>query len=84
MKEASEVIREFDELVNMTSNELEKWLKSDDSLSAGWPKETEEGETVGHDSGRKIVEILKDNPDKDAEKYTEDHISHMRRVVAYW
>lgn len=84
MKDNNEVIKEFNELVNMTASELEKWLKSDDSNSAGWPKETEDGETIGHDSGRKIVEILKENPEKDEEKYTEEHIAHMRKVVSYW
>ncbi|KAF7561148.1 hypothetical protein G7046_g2980 [Stylonectria norvegica] len=83
MKDQNEVIQEFNELVNMTAAEIEKWLKSDDSNSAGWPKENEDGETVGHDSGRKIVEILKDNPKKDPEKYTEDQIKHMRKVVSY-
>ncbi|KAF4947985.1 hypothetical protein FGADI_9980 [Fusarium gaditjirri] len=67
MKGNDEVIQEFNEVVNMTASELEKWLKSDDSNSAGWPKEDEDGETVGHDSGRKIVEILKENPKKEPE-----------------
>ena len=31
------------------------------------------------DSGRKIVEILKKNPKKDASKYDSDDLSHMRR-----
>jgi uncharacterized protein DUF3140 len=86
MKPSEEVITEFNELVNMTAEELEKWLKSGDSNSAGWSKDDAEGdgETVGHDSGRKIVEILKENPDKDADRYTEDQIEHMRKVVAYW
>merc|ERR1712093_511056 len=39
--------------------------------------------TIGHDSGRRIVEILKKNPQKDPESYDEDDIDHMRRVVAY-
>jgi hypothetical protein len=84
MKDSNEVINEFNEIVNMTASELEKWLKSGDSRSAGWPKEDESGESVGHDSGRKIVEILKSNPNKDPEKYTEDQIQHMRKVVSYW
>lgn len=83
MKDNKDVVKEFNEIVNMTASELEKWLKSDDSQSAGWPKENEDGESVGHDSGRKIVEILKDNPKKEESKYTEDQISHMRKVVAY-
>ncbi|KAF9772396.1 hypothetical protein IL306_009900 [Fusarium sp. DS 682] len=83
MKGNDEVIQEFNEIVNMTASELEKWLKSDDSNSAGWPKEDEKGETVGHDSGRKIVEILKENPKKKPEKYTDEQVQHMRKVVSY-
>ncbi|KAJ4257028.1 hypothetical protein NW757_003651 [Fusarium falciforme] len=83
MKGKDQVIQEFNELVNMSASELEKWLKSDDSNSAGWPKEDENGETVGHDSGRKIVDILKENPEKEAEKYTDEQVEHMRKVVSY-
>jgi hypothetical protein len=84
MKPENEVIDDFNELVNMTAKEIEAWLKSGDSRSAGWPKDDGSGESVGHDSGRKIVEILNANPDKDPEKYTEDQIQHMRKVVSYW
>ncbi|KAM3512518.1 hypothetical protein MY11210_003861 [Beauveria gryllotalpidicola] len=83
MKDSKEVIQDFNKLVNMSASELETWLKSPDSGEAGWPKDDNDGETVGHESGRKITEILKSNPSKDAEKYSDDQISHMRRVVAY-
>lgn len=83
MKDDKTVIREFNEVVNMTAPELEKWLKSSQSGEAGWSKDDGSGETVGHDSGRKITEILKSNPDKKADKYTDDQIQHMRKVVAY-
>uniref|UniRef100_A0A0B7JNK6 Hypervirulence associated protein TUDOR domain-containing protein n=1 Tax=Bionectria ochroleuca TaxID=29856 RepID=A0A0B7JNK6_BIOOC len=45
MKNDSQVVQEFNELVNMTASELEKWLKSGDSNSAGWPKEDTSGES---------------------------------------
>ncbi|KAJ4419056.1 hypothetical protein N0V82_005179 [Gnomoniopsis sp. IMI 355080] len=83
MKDNKEVISEFNEYVNMTASELEKWLKSDDSTSAGWSKDGGDGESVGHDSGRKIVEILKSNPDKTPDKYTDDQLQHMRKVASY-
>lgn len=82
VKSDADVIREFNELVNMTASELEKWLKSDDSTSSGWTN-GDSGETVGHNSGTKIVDILKRNPDKKKDKYTEDDIEHMRKVVSY-
>jgi hypothetical protein len=34
-------------------------------------------------SGRKIIEILEKNPKKDPEKYDENDLAHMRKVVAY-
>ncbi|KAH7113981.1 DNA-binding protein [Dactylonectria estremocensis] len=85
MKDQKTVIAEFNELVNMTADDLTAWLKSGSSNSAGWPKDDAdgEGETVGHNSGRKIVDILNANPDKSDDKYTEDQILHMRKVVAY-
>lgn len=85
MKDKNDVIHEFNDLVNMTAAELEKWLKSGDSQAVGWSKEDDGGgESVGHDSGRKIVQILKDNPQKSPDKYTDDQIEHMRKVVSYW
>ncbi|ROV89289.1 hypothetical protein VSDG_09103 [Cytospora chrysosperma] len=83
MKEDQEVIAEFNEYVNVTASELDKWLKSDDSSKAGWHKDGGDGESVGQESGHKIVEILKANPDKDPEKYTDDQIQHMRKVASY-
>ncbi|OAA40677.1 DNA-binding protein [Metarhizium rileyi] len=83
MKDEKEVIQEFNELVNMTAAELETWLKSSDSEAAGLSKDGENGESIGHDSGRKIVQILKDNPKKNPDDYTEDQIQHMRKVVSY-
>ena len=84
MKPKEEIITDFNNVVNMTASELETWLKTDDSNSAGWPKDDGSGESVGHDSGRNIVEILKSNPNKDPEKYTDEDVEHMRKVVAYW
>ncbi|MCJ1411601.1 hypothetical protein MMC19_005692 [Ptychographa xylographoides] len=67
----------------MDAPELEAWLKEEDSAGAGWQKADETGETIGHESGRKIVEILKRNPSRDASQYAADDIPHMRKVVAY-
>ncbi|CDU25030.1 uncharacterized protein SPSC_04864 [Sporisorium scitamineum] len=82
VKSDADVIKEFNELVNMSASDLEKWLKSDDSTSSGWTNGNS-GETVGHNSGTKIVDILKRNPDKKKDKYTQEDIKHMRKVVSY-
>ena len=39
--------QEFNELVNMSADELEAWLKTGDSSSSGWQGGSEDGETVG-------------------------------------
>lgn len=83
VKDDQDVIAEFNEYVNMTASELETWLESDESSEAGWRKDGGDGKSVGQDSGEKIIEILKSNPKKDPEKYTEDQIQHMRKVAAY-
>src|ERR671916_2915068 len=76
-KSDEQVIEEFGEAVNMSRKELEDWLDTDESKSVG--QSDDGGESKGHESGRRIVQILeKDEPD-----YTDDDIEHMRRVVSY-
>lgn len=76
-KSDEQVIEEFDDAVNMTSKELRDWLQTDASKSVG--QSDGGGESKGHESGRKIVEIL----DKNKSDYTDDDFDHMRRVVSY-
>jgi hypothetical protein len=76
-KSDDQVIQEFDEAVNMTRKELEEWLKTDESKSVG--QSDGGGESKGHESGRRIVEIL----GKNKTDYSSDDIDHMRRVVSY-
>ncbi|KAK3709245.1 hypothetical protein LTR37_010983 [Vermiconidia calcicola] len=82
VKDNETVIQEFNELVNMTAEELKDWLTQEDSTSSGWSKDDGSGETVGHESGRKIIAILEKNPNKDPENYDEEDIQHMRKVVS--
>ncbi|KAK5199218.1 hypothetical protein LTR99_001259 [Exophiala xenobiotica] len=83
VKSDKDVIEDFNNTVNMTAEELEEWLKGDDSQKSGWSKDDGSGESIGHESGRKIIEILKKNPKRDPSKYDEDDLQHMRRVAAY-
>ena len=69
---------EFRELVNMQPKELEEWLKTDESESCGQSDE-DGGESKGHRSGRRIVEIKRTNKDD----LTDDDIDHMSKVNAY-
>lgn len=67
----------------MSAEELKEWLGSQESGSAGWSKDSSNSETVGHESGRRIVSILSKNLQRDPSKYEQDDIDHMRKVVAY-
>lgn len=68
----------FDEVVNMTAKEIEDWLDTDESKEVGQKKEGG-GESTGHRSGRRIIEIL----GKKKADLTDDDREHMEKVVAY-
>jgi hypothetical protein len=76
-KSDEQIMGEFHEAVNMSAGELEDWLETDESKSVG--QSDDGGESKGHESGRRIVEIL----GKNTGNYTDDDIDHMRRVVSY-
>ncbi|HWR84920.1 MAG TPA: DUF3140 domain-containing protein [Rhodoglobus sp.] len=64
--------------VNMTKSEIERWLDTDESKEVGQKPESG-GESVGHHSGRRIVEIL----DKKKADITDDDVQWMHKVVGY-
>nr|WP_295370822.1 DUF3140 domain-containing protein [uncultured Sphingosinicella sp.] len=70
--------KEFGEAVNMTPAELEKWLKTQESQKVGWTHDGE-SEAVGHQSGRRIVELKH----KKKSELIDDDLAHMRKVVGY-
>ena len=69
--------RELGEAVNMTAGELQQWLDTDESGSVG--QKDGGGESTGHASGRRIVELLRTRNDG----LTEDDLAHMRKVHGY-
>jgi len=77
-QEKKEAYSEFSEVVNMTANALEKWLDTDDSKKVG-QKDDDDAESVGHQSGKKIIRILQT---KKAD-LTNDDYAHMRKVISY-
>lgn len=79
-KEPETVLHEFRQAVNMTKEELSEYLKTSDSTAVGWGK-NDGGESVGHESGRKIVDMLEKSDEELLED--EDDLAHMRRVVSY-
>ncbi|MCG7416768.1 MULTISPECIES: DUF3140 domain-containing protein [Microbacterium] len=68
---------DFDDAVNMTASELKKWLDTDESKAVG--QKDGGGESTGHRSGRRIVEIL----GKKKADLTDADLAHMRKVVGY-
>ena len=56
-EEPDTVREEFAGAVNMTAGELEAWLETDESRSVGQDADGS-GESTGHASGRRIVELL--------------------------
>ena len=70
--------KDFDEAVNMSASQLEEWLDTDESKSVG-QRSGGSGESTGHESGRRIVELLhKSEGDLDDDDY-----AHMRKVHGY-
>ena len=77
-EERKDVIDTFKLDVNMTAHKLEEWLKSNESWEVG-QKQTDGGESTGHESGRHIVRIL----GKTQADYTDADLEHMRKVTGY-
>jgi hypothetical protein len=73
-----ETAKEFHDAVNMTASELEKWLETDESKDVG-QKSDGGGESTGHASGRRIIELLKAKKSD----LSDDDYAHMRKVVGY-
>ena len=69
--------KEFDDAVNMSASELEKWLDTDESKSVG--QKSQGGESTGHESGRRIIKILNTK----TSDLSDDDYAHMRKVVGY-
>jgi hypothetical protein len=76
--EKATIRKDFGEAVNMTPKELEDWLGTDESKEVGWGKD-DGGESVGHESGRRIVAIAR----KKQAELREGDYEHMRKVVGY-
>ena len=68
--------QEWQDNVNMAPAELENWLETDESRSVG---DSDDGESTGHASGRRIVAIKRTNKDD----LTDGQWDHMATVVGY-
>ena len=72
------VVKDFHEAVNMTPGQIEKWLATENSQEVGQKKDGH-SESTGHQSGRRIIEILH----KKETDYAEEDLAHMHKVVSY-
>jgi hypothetical protein len=76
--ERDRIRADFEDAVNMSPADLERWLATEESQAVGAPKDGD-GESIGHESGRRIVAIKrKKKADLDDEDY-----AHMQKVVGY-
>lgn len=71
-------VKEFKKAVNMSSKALTAWLNTKESKAVGF-KSTDDAESVGHDSGKKIVALL----GKSLKEFSTADIAHARKVVGY-
>jgi hypothetical protein len=78
VEDPATTVRDFRAAVNMTPAALEKWLATGESRAVGITH-GEGSESVGHHSGRRIVELLR----KSASELGDADLAHMRKVVGY-
>ena len=76
-KSDEDAYQEFKDLVNMAPKEIEDFLETEESQRVG--QDSGDGESKGHKSGKRIVEIKRTNKDD----LTDDDYDHMRKVVGY-
>lgn len=76
--ETHAVVAEFKKAVNMSPKKLTAWLNTAESKKVG-VKATDGSESVGHDSGKKIVVLLA----KPQAAYSSEDLAHARKVVGY-
>jgi hypothetical protein len=73
------IVAEFRDRVNMTRSELLRWLLTKRSHEVG-QKRRGQDESVGHASGRCIVELL---GKRRSEPVSAGERAHMRKVIGY-
>lgn len=75
-KTNQEIYENFYAAVNMQPKELEEWLETEASKSVG---DSDTGESTGHKSGRRIVDIKRTKKDN----LSQADYDHMNKVVGY-
>ncbi len=77
----ADIYAAFKQAVNMTPTAIEKFLDTEQSKGVGWKGDDGKGpgESIGHKSGRRIVEIKR----KKKADLTDADYAHMAKVVGY-
>ncbi len=75
--ERDSIIKNFQQAVNMSPQQLTSWLETEDSQAVG--QKDGGDESIGHQSGRKIVTLL----GQQKSEYSDRDLAHMRKVVGY-
>lgn len=76
-QEKEEIYKSFNEHVNMSPSELKDWLKTDEAKNSG--QGSEDGKSIGFQSGEKIVKIKEKHK---ADLFEQDY-EHMQKVKGY-
>ena len=71
-------IRASKQAVNMSPQKLAASLETPESKEVGY-KSSEGGESVGHQSGRRIVELL----GQTQVKFSSEDVAHAKKVIGY-
>ena len=76
-KDSDRIRSEFDDVVNMTSKELDEWLDTEESQAVG--NSSGDEESTGHYMGRRIVAIQH----KNVGDLDDDDLAAMTKVHGY-
>ncbi|MEU1472821.1 DUF3140 domain-containing protein [Streptomyces sp. NPDC005761] len=76
-EERRDTLERFNDAVNMSAGELDKWLGTEQSHEVG--QKGNGGESTGHASGRRIVELLRTREGQ----LSDADLAHMRKVTGY-
>ncbi|WP_080057334.1 DUF3140 domain-containing protein [Spirosoma aerolatum] len=77
-QEKKEIRHTFGKLINMSASTLTKWLQTEESKSVGQTKDGHK-ESIGHQSGKRIIDILQ----KKVDELTESDYEHIQKVIGY-
>jgi Protein of unknown function (DUF3140) len=75
--EVDQLWDDWRDAVNMTAKELSDWLETPESRAVG--DKSGGGESTGHGSGRRIVDILQMHKSD----LSQNDAAHMKRVIGY-